>query len=280
MSSSRSIRVNRPDLRVAQLERRCQVLERGVFDYQRVKRSLLLLQEWVRPVAVESELIRIGSTLDGGYWIPQDLVEGASGAVSIGVGQNIEAECALVHRGLKVHAWDHTIEKLPRESKGITFHQIGIRGSTFSENCLPLPEILDGSFPEGTGNLIVMLDVEGSEWESLANVATEVMERIDVLTVEMHGMGDLLNDDSSFRHVFEIIRRTHLPVSVSANNYGAHWKFDHEIDFPDVIEVTFIRKGSTLILESHEGFIDQVLNTEQLPLIDIRWLNRSFHDPS
>ena len=278
--SGRAIQAYRPDLRVAQLERRCEVLEGLVINSTKAERAVTLMQNWLSPVAIEGEIVRIGSQLDGGYVIPKSIIENARGAVSIGVGQNIDAERELVGMGLPTHAWDHTVARLPKNSNGITFHQVGIRGHQYTENCLSFAEILDISFPNGDGNLIVMMDVEGSEWDSLLDIPAEAMERVDVLTIEMHRIGNLLNDESNFVTVFETIRKSHFPISVSANNFGAHWKLSQEIEFPDVIEVTFVRNGTIAVSKSQRGNVDRISNTEDLPVIDISWLNRKLHDSS
>lgn len=188
----------------------------------------------------ELGLTRIGSDFDGGYVLPRALVEASHGVVSIGVGDNNEADVALATLGKEVHAWDHTVAGLPVQHSMITFHQVGLGASDASRDLMPLESILTTSFGSDGGDLILLMDAEGAEWSALADVDTRALRRFSVASLELHELGNVLVPGSTILRVLERLREQFVPVAVHANNHAASWRSDGFV-LPDALEVTYVR---------------------------------------
>lgn len=148
------------------------------------------------------------------------MMERVSGVLSIGVGDNNDADFELAQRGLTVHAWDHTVNKIPREHELITFHSIGV-GQESSENIKTLAELTELSFGLEGSDLMLLVDAEGSEWNVLLTSSDETLARFCILSVEVHGLGDALIPGSKVLKVLGRLRERFTPVAVHANNHGA-----------------------------------------------------------
>lgn len=230
----------RADVHFDQLSRRIGVLESlaGVPDQvARVQPHILatLSPSW-HP---DLQLARIGSEFDGGYVLPMKMVERASGVLSIGVGDNNEADFDLAQRGLAVHAWDHTVNGVPREHELITFHSIGV-GPRSSGNIKTLAELTELSFGREASDLLLLMDAEGAEWEVLQTCPDRTLDRFIVLSVEFHGLGDALIPGSKVLDVLGRLRERFTPIAVHANNHGTAWQREDFL-LPDIVEVTYVR---------------------------------------
>lgn len=231
----------RPDVQILKLQRRLEVMERmldvGVQErpWESRFRDLLTPHQFS-----DVRLRRIGSKHDGGYVIPSDVAASAAGVVSIGVGDDNGADVDLAASGLSVHAWDHTVRRLPKSHERITFHRVGL-GSEPSAGLLTLASITSQSFGDASKNLILMMDAEGAEWNALGNCDVETLLRYSIIVVEMHGLGDLLIDPEPYLAVFERLAAHFEVVCVHPNNYSAVWSLP-TMNLPDAIEVTYLRR--------------------------------------
>lgn len=232
----------RADVRVEQLARQVTILEKLMAISDRIIDIQPGILAALAPSQCEELVLeRIGSEFDGGYVLPKQLIESASGVVSIGIGDNNDADFDLAVRGLDVHAWDHTVRGLPRNHGSITFHQIGV-GANDSRTLRTLQSITDESFGNQASNLILLMDAEGAEWSVLSTISDQTLGRYDVLCLELHGLGDSLLPGSRIVSILARLRELFVPVSVHANNYGAFWQ-TKDFVLPDIIEVTYVRKG-------------------------------------
>lgn len=184
-------------------------------------------------------LERVGSHFDGGYVLPRRIVDAARGVVSIGVGDNNEVDLELADRGLRVHAWDHTVAGLPRSHELITFHRVGV-GAIDGSGLKTLEEITDASFGAEASGLVLLMDAEGAEWDVFSTVADEVLGRYTVISLELHDLGNALLPGSPVLQVLSRLRSSFVPVAVHANNHSASWR-SGDFVLPDALEVTYVR---------------------------------------
>lgn len=228
-------------MRLEQLDRKVAVLEQlagisgRIADIQ--PQILSTLTPWQDQ---QLSLERVGSTFDGGYVIPKELVESASGVVSIGVGDNNDADMDLADRGLPVHAWDHTVNRLPRSHPLITFHRTGV-GTTPSGKVRTIGSITEESFGHGMRDLILMMDTEGAEWGVLSTISDETLRRYSVLCLELHDLGDCLLPGTQIPEILSRLRERFVPVYLHPNNHGAFWRAGDFV-LPDILEVTYVRR--------------------------------------
>lgn len=232
----------RPDVQALKLERRIDVLERIAGLDARVAGWSATFVDVMRPYQVAGmPLVRIGSSFDGGYVLPQRLVRETTGIVSVGVGDNNDADVAIVEaRGgtVRVHAWDHTVDGLPTAHPNITFHRTGLGDGP---GLLPLDAVVADSFGPDARDLMLLVDAEGAEWDALAAADDAVLDRFSVIAAELHDLGDLLVDPTAKLDVLRRLHRGFVPVAVHANNYTPAWTLPGFV-LPDAVEVTYVNR--------------------------------------
>lgn len=204
-----------------------------------VERSrAVALGEALRPRrAAGRRKVRVGSQNDGGYVVLDDL-DGLAGLVSGGAGDNVDFELELSRRGLSVQVYDHTVEALPIRG-GESFLEffkepLGSDGTSLQDALSRAPD----------GDLLLKVDIDGGEWALLAGARGD-LDRFRQIVLELHGLlqvGDSLWFERAFG-VIEAIARTHFPVHVHANNFGAY-SIVGGVPLPDILEVTFARRSS------------------------------------
>ena len=175
-----------------------------------------LLDE-LQPVALSNcTLQRIGSPNDGGYLMCGNLLGEVRSAYSYGIGPADDWGCEIsASYGLPVHQYDCFSPPHDACPSGRSvFHDecIGPRAETIDSR--PFDTLVGQLAKNGDAGtrLVVKIDVEGAELESLRVVPDRVLDRIDQLAMEIHGA-----DDRYLDLVRRLKRRFHL-VHVHFNN--------------------------------------------------------------
>jgi hypothetical protein len=225
-----------------QLHRRLQVVETVVSISERFDAFIPDFISYLTPYQFPSmQLRRIGSAYDGGYVLPLAHISSAHGAVSIGVGDNNDADVALAEMGLAIHAWDPTVDDLPTSHNRIVFHKVGVGDPAVGTGYMSLDDILNRSFGPNSTNLILLLDAEGAEWTALSECSNSTLDRISLLAVELHDLGDLLLDPAPQLATLRRLNEDFVPIAIHANNHGASWPLPGLL-LPDALEVTYVRR--------------------------------------
>lgn len=231
---------SRPDVQALRLERRLEIVERLLSLDSRAKPwvdELVTLLAPEQPPATRWK--RIGSIHDGGYVVPIDAVRACTGAISIGVGDNNDADIELASWGLPVHAWDHTVDVLPLSHPMVTFHRVGVGHNP--PELLTLDAIVDRSFGPSAKHLALLLDAEGAEWDALSRCEDGTLGKFLLIAAELHGLGDMLIDPLPQLDVLRRLNAQFVPVAVHANNHTATWEVAG-VRLVDAIEVTWINR--------------------------------------
>ena len=132
----------------------------------------------LQPVALKNcALKRFGSANDGGYLMCENLIEPLDAAYSYGVGRNDDWGCGLSRRyHVAVHQYDCFDPARPTCNGGIfVFHNecVGDRtGYTGSHLFDTLENQIKRNGDTGR-RLIIKMDIEGAEWDSLFAVPDE-----------------------------------------------------------------------------------------------------------
>lgn len=231
----------RPDIGISQLTRRLEVLEAHVSFGTGAQEAAFQLADLLKPYQFQDlKLVRVGSKRDGGYVLPDELLRTASGVVSLGVGSNNDADIEIAQRGVRVHAWDHTVNGLPRRHRLVDFHRQGVGQG--SPALMSLDAICEESFPGVQSDLILMMDVEGAEWGVFeASLKTGIFRRFSVISAELHALGDALSGSSRIQSLLETLLQEFVPVALHANNTAASWNIAG-LCIPDCLEVTLVRR--------------------------------------
>ena len=129
------------------------------------KNKLQSLLNKLQPVSCNKELIRLGAIGDGGYLVPDDLAE-IEACFSPGVGFDSVFEKDCADRGMKVFLADGSVEKPTQSHELFVFTKKHI-GILTNDKFMTIDDWVKLSWPDSQGDLLLQMDIEGSEYEVL-----------------------------------------------------------------------------------------------------------------
>jgi hypothetical protein len=186
-----------------------------------IRRALLAE---LQPVTLENcTLQRIGSVYDGGYLMCGNLLENVQSAYSYGIGTDDNWGCEISTRlRVPVHEYDcFSPNQFACPGGQAIFHNecIGAKSETIESR---LFDTLSNQIAKNgdTGKTLVLkIDTEGAELPSLMATPASVLDRIDQLTMEIHGT------DDRFLALVRKLKRTFHVVHLHFNNQacGERW---------------------------------------------------------
>ncbi len=204
--------------------------------------------EKLRPFKTNKKLVRIGGDGDGAYLIPDDL-HGIAAVFSPGIGHTSKFEIDIFERyGINSHLLDDSVEGPINFPNYLSFTKK--RLSYYSdENNVTLSDWVLEKY-SGNDDLLLQIDIEGAEYESLIVIEDEFFKRFRIIAIELHFMGDIINErlfGPVFSSIVDKLTRYHIPVHVHPNNYGGIVDlFGTQII--SAMEFTFLRKDRCLVI--------------------------------
>lgn len=231
---------------------RYDLFSRGIFVDPIVPIARLqALAHRIRPVATNVPLLRIGAEEDGGYLIPDDLA-GISACYSPGVDQIASFETALLQHGIPSHLADLSVDGPPPGTAAASFIKKFI-GANNTEDYISLQKwIADTEGSHSEGDLLLQMDIEGGEYESILSTPDSVLSRFRIIAIEFHnietwGQGHFLSlVEATFGKLLNLFHVVHNHPNnamgiVDLNGFLA----------PRLFEITLLRKDR--VKETH-GF--------------------------
>jgi hypothetical protein len=193
--------------------------------------------------------IRVGNYGDGGYVIPDDLVD-LKGVVSIGIGREVSFDKHLADMGIKVFQYDHTIEAPPIVHENFLFNKVGW-GAEDSSGFITLSKIIETNGLDD-GDLLLKFDVENAEWDALFNVQPDLLKRFRMITCELHNFDQLENISvfNKVSQVMSLLTANHTVVHIHPNNCCGI-ALVAGIVLPKLIEFSFLRNDRASFYPSH-----------------------------
>ncbi len=192
------------------------------------------------PVHCSRELIRVGPKGDGGYLVPNDL-ENIEACFSPGVSDisGFEQECADL--GMQVFLADRSVERPATEHDSFTFTKKFI-GSVSNEEFMTLDSWVADSLQDDISDLLLQMDIEGFEYETILSTSERLMRRFRIIVVEFHLLDKLWSEPffTLASRAFEKILLTHTCVHIHPNNCKNTINI-YGIQIPKVMEFTFLR---------------------------------------
>jgi hypothetical protein len=194
----------------------------------------------VQPVELRNcEFQRFGEPNDGGYLLCGNLLTGIEAGYSYGIAGYDGWGCDVSRRyDVPVHQYDcFDVGRTECEGGRMTFHEECVAGS---------PKVAEGrvfdTLPSQISRngdqqkrLVVKMDIEGSEWESLAATPLDVLDRFDQLAMELHGV-----DESRFVDVVRKLKQVFYVAHLHFNNWSCQQGL---APFPaSAVEVLFVNK--------------------------------------
>jgi hypothetical protein len=193
----------------------------------------------VQPIALKNcTLQRVGSRGDGGYLMCAELFGNVQSAYSYGIAGDDNWGCEVSRRfGVKVHQYDCFNPTRP-ECPGARpeFHDECIGGRAETIDARPFDTLANQIRKNGDAGktLVVKMDVEGAELESLMDTSDQLLETFDQLAIELHSA------DQRYLDLVRKLKRTFYVAHLHYNNSrcSTQWK-----PFPTpVYEVLFVNK--------------------------------------
>jgi hypothetical protein len=208
---------------------------------QSVQRLLSLL----RPLdVVGPSLVRKGRNGDGGYVMLDAGIEGV--AYSLGVNDEVSWDVDMVKAGCQVYQYDHTVSSAPVTHPSIHFFKTGIAAENSPDGVFKsLEYLLETNGHRGRRDLILKMDIEGSEWEVIEGLQTSTLDQFSQILAEWHfpEFSNIADPEELERvlSVFEKLNQTHQVIHVHANNYG-RMGIIGGVSLVEGLEVTYLRR--------------------------------------
>ena len=230
--------------------------EISFFGYQASIRQKLFLE--LKPVQLKNcNFKRFGDPGDGGYLMCDNLMQNVKSAYSYGISGTDEWGCDISKSyNLLVHQYDCFNLTRPVCEKGnFDFHEECIGDKYFIEE----ERTFDSLNNQITKNkdqgklLIVKMDVEGAEWDSLLSAPDSAFNVINQLSVEFHGV-----DQKKYIEVIKKLKKDFYIVDVHFNNFACDNGIIYNKLFPFpawAYEVLFVNK--------RVGILDETAPTPQ-----------------
>ncbi len=237
--------------------------------------GLLVAAMW--PVVTDRPLLRAGGDGDGAYLIPDDL-EGVGALFSPGVDQVSAFEDAMAARGMRCYLADGSVSGPASGNPSFHFEKKYL-GMTEGGEFITLDDWVARNEP-GDHDLMLQMDIEGAEWLVLATMSDALLARFRVMVIEFHSLTRMF-DEFGGRVIPDILRRllrTHHVVHSHPNNV-AFIARRGEIEIPDLVEMTFLRKDRGQC----KGYADQfphALDIVNVPERPVMPLPRSWYAPA
>ena len=180
------------------------------------------LYQEVQPVRLANcTLERFGEPNDGGYLMCGNLLDVEAG-YSYGINNYDGWGCRIATQfRVPVHQYDCFDTRVPRCATGTTrFHPECIAGKAFADaDGRPFDTLAAQLARNGDDGrrVVVKIDVEGAEWDSLLETPRSVLERIDQLALEFHGVD---KDTWKYYLVVTKLKDVFHIVHLHFNNHG------------------------------------------------------------
>jgi len=218
----------------------------------------------LQPYKTNIPLIRAGGNHDGGYLLPDDLSD-LDAVYSPGVSESSDFEAFFLSQGLRCYLADNSVAAPPIQHKNISFERKHL-GLWESEKEMSLEYWVSSNTPRAS-ELLLQMDIEGSEWAVLTHAPDNILKQFRIIIVEFHDIQKVFNNEglALATQVLEKMLRSFEVVHVHPNNGGGYIKFRGK-QVPRVIEVTFIRKDRVTSRELITKFPHN-LDSPNLPML-------------
>ncbi len=204
------------------------------------KEEILSLIRSLYPIKIDKEMIRLGSSGDGGYLVPNDFFN-IKACFSPGVCEvsSFEKDCADM--GMEVFMADKSVEGPACEHESFTFTQKYI-GAVSNDDFMTIDEWVNKEDGKNQGDLLLQIDIEGFEYEVFLAMTDELIKRFRIIVVEFHNLDQLWNKPFFLlaSSAFKKILQTHSCVHIHPNNSNEPLTY-RGVTIQQTMEFTFIR---------------------------------------
>lgn len=185
---------------------------------------------------------RVGSKGDGGYLVPKEI--GKIDAIfSPGVALNSDFELYFANKGIDCFMVDASVTKPALSHPNFHFEAIWLSHCDIPGEAVTLKTWLNKTRFSKSKNLILQMDIEGGEYDCITSSDNETLDAFKVIIVELHHLNYIFNQSKAkvIKITIQKILENHSVVHAHVNNNAKSFKING-VKFPEVLEVTFVRK--------------------------------------
>jgi len=203
--------------------------------------NVLNLIRKLRPQDCGLDLIRIGAPADGGYLVPNDL-DGIEYCFSPGVSSVSDFEDHLANLHIRSFLADASVDSPQIVRPELTFDKKFL-GASDRGDYITLASWKNKYLKDYGGDLMLQMDIEGSEYEVILNLPEALLAQFRILVIEFHNLDRLFDPfvfrliASSFERLLDLFHVVHLHPNGSDGILKSG-----EIEIPRTMEFTFINK--------------------------------------
>lgn len=248
------------------------------------------LVEVLKPKQSQFTLRRVGGGGDGAYLVPGEILPNLDACFSAGCDNRKEFEDELLgHFGLESFLLDKSsdvdkfLSPLVPGAQFFTKKWLSVESSSDS---ISLADWVGGSIYRESRRLLLQLDIEEAEFSVLSATPREVLSQFSVLVVEFHGLSKRVRNSEFHSEVIDVmdtLDTLFTSIHARANNCCDAQVFgENPSPFPQVIEVTFVRKdlldrsdrkGLTRVMAPHPKDIPRNVPTLPPQHLSSEWLD-------
>lgn len=199
------------------------------------------LIELLKPLDCGKDLVRIGGGADGGYLLPDDL-DGIEYCFSPGVGSLSDCESHLATLNIRSFLADYSVDSLPIHRPEFTFDRKFV-GANNTETSFTLESWKNKYLPNYTGDLLLQMDIEGSEYEAIISTPVDLLDDFRIMVIEFHFLEKIFDPFvyRIYRACFERILKNFHVAHIHPNNLCGSVRMSG-IEIPRMMEFTFYNK--------------------------------------
>lgn len=196
------------------------------------------LTELLIPLKTKLTKKRIGGAGDGGYVLLGEIFNDCDTVYSYGIddsenSDSFDVECANYNKA--VFMFDGTIQREQSKNPRLIFRRENLTADNLRSH-LSINNNIDKK------NMILKMDIEGHEYPVIEKNIKLINDCFSMMCIEFHGLNNpnYYNYENK-NYVLELILEYYDIFHMHANNWVAR-----KFDVPNVLEISFIRKGICL----------------------------------
>ena len=197
-----------------------------------------------------SERIRLGPDGDGGYVLLNSGLEDIEVLYSYGVKDNSDFELMFCEKFNAIaRLYDHTVDTAPLKKEFLIFKKEGV-GPKKTEGLNTIENHINQN-GDNNKRLVLKMDVEGAEWDTLFHIPNPILDLFEQIVVEVHFFHSVMPDSIGINlskskidkktTVIKKINNSFYLYHVHANNYNPLY-YIGGFKLPNSMELTFVNK--------------------------------------
>ena len=198
---------------------------------------------------VGKKRILIGKKKGDGCYVLLDDLKDIKIAYSFGIKKNVKFDKDLADRGIDIYMYDRTINSLPYNNTKFHWKKIGICGKKRNlKNLKDLETLITENGHSLEKNVILKIDVEHWEWESLNDLSEEILIQFKYIAIEFHFTDESISKESKYYYsVLKKLGKTHQSFYFRCNGKRSRIITFGNNRICHILEVLYIFKKNNII---------------------------------